>query len=71
MEVIENKLDGAYTGEIILGKYTNLNELGGIIGQSPLIIKIYPISLGEEEKMEEKEQKVISFGITRTIHSLK
>ena len=71
MEVIENKLDGAYTGEIILGKYTNLNELGGIIGQSPLIIKIYPISLGEEEKVEEKEQKVISFGITRTIHSLK
>jgi hypothetical protein len=70
MEVIENKLDGAYTGEIILGKYTNLNELGGIIGQSPLIIKIYPISLGEEEKLEEKEQKVISFGITRTIHSL-
>lgn len=70
MEVIENKLDGAYTGEIILGKYSNLNELGGIIGQSPLIIKIYPISLGEEEKLEEKEQKVISFGITRTIHSL-
>ena len=70
MEVIENKLDGAYTGEIILGKYSNLNELGGIIGQSPLIIKIYPISLGEEEKMEEKKQKVISFGITRTIHSL-
>jgi hypothetical protein len=70
MEVIENKLDGAYTGEIILGKYTNLNELGGIIGQSPLIIKIYPISLGEDEKVEEKEQKVISFGITRTIHSL-
>ena len=32
MEVIENKLDGAYTGEIILGKYSNLNELGGIIG---------------------------------------
>ena len=70
MEVIENKLDGAYTGEIILGKYSNLNELGGIIGQSPLIIKIYPISLGEEEKLEEKKQKVISFGITRTIHSL-
>lgn len=70
MEVIENKLDGAYTGEIILGKYSNLNELGGIIGQSPLIIKIYPISLGEDEKVEEKEQKVISFGITRTIHSL-
>ena len=70
MEVIENKLDGAYTGEIILGKYSNLNELGGIIGQSPLIIKIYPVSLGEEEKLEEKEQKVISFGITRTIHSL-
>ena len=62
MEVIENKLDGAYTGEIILGKYSNLNELGGIIGQSPLIIKIYPISLGEEEKLEEKKQKVISFG---------
>ncbi len=70
MEVIENKLDGAYTGEIILGKYSNLNELGGIIGQSPLIIKIYPISLGEEEKLEEKKQKVISFEITRTIHSL-
>ena len=70
MEVIENKLDGAYTGEIILGKYTNLNELGGIIGQSPLIIKIYPVSLGEEEKLEEKEQKVISFGITRVTHSL-
>ena len=70
MEVIENKLDGAYTGEIILGKYTNLNELGGIIGQSPLIIKIYPVSLGEEEKLEEKEQKVISFGITRITHSL-
>ncbi len=71
MEVIKNKLDGAYNGEIILGKYNNLNELGGIIGQSPLVIKVYPISLGEEEQIEKKEKKVISFGITKNIYSLK
>ena len=70
MTIIKNKKEGVYNGELILGEYNNLNELGGIIGQSPLIIKIYPVSLGEEEKLEEKEQKVISFGITRTIHSL-
>ena len=70
MMIIKNKKEGVYNGELILGEYNNLNELGGIKGQSPLIIKIYPVSLGEEEKLEEKEQKVISFGITRTIHSL-
>ena len=69
MTLRNNVLDGKYNGELELGKYNNVKRLGGIIGESPLIIKIYPLDTGIEEKKVE-EKRVITFGIERKNHGI-
>lgn len=67
MEIIRDKTDGVYNGEVILGKYNNLKELGGIIGQSPLVIKIY--SLKSEEKIGRVDKAETRTEVIRKIYS--
>lgn len=69
MNIINNSLEGAYNGEVILGEYNNLKELGGIQGQSPLIIKIYPVSLGEEKNRIEVNEYPIQFKTEEKVYS--
>lgn len=67
MEIIRDKTDGVYNREVILGKYNNLKELGGIIGQSPLVIKIY--SLKSEEKIGRVDKAETRTEVIRKIYS--
>ena len=63
-----NVLDGKYNRELELGMYNNVKRLGGIIGETTLMIKIYPLDTGiQEEKV--KEKRVLTFGIERKEHS--
>lgn len=63
-----NVLDGKYNRELELGMYNNVKRLGGILGETPEKIKIYPLDTGiQEEKV--KEKRIITFGIERKEHS--
>ena len=47
---------GKYIGEIRIGKYNNLNELGDILGSEPMKVYILKEDKKEEENISEKEK---------------
>lgn len=47
---------GRYIGEIRIGKYNNLNELGDILGSEPMKVYILKEDKKEEENISEKEK---------------
>ena len=69
MDVNENEPNGEYIGKVTLGIYNNIARLGGINGQSPLIIKIYATGQVEEEKNKKADENK-KLGIINIIYSI-